>query len=102
MRSTVPRTLIARTRSKSAMSIIFTFERSSLAEAGWRGRARAGEPIPAQQMTPARGLEVDLIQFRVAERADDIDGAEETSAEAKSVRAGSERAEDTEDCGGGL
>ena len=58
--------------------------------------------MPAQQMTPARGLEVDLIQVRVAERAEDIDEVEETSVEVKSVRAGSERAEDTEDCGGGL
>lgn len=58
--------------------------------------------MPAQQMTPARGLEVDLIQVRVAERAEDIDGVEETSVEVKSVRAGSERAEDAEDCGGGL
>src|SRR5208282_1529849 len=73
MRSTVPRRLMARTRSKSAMSIIFTFEGSSLAEAGWRGRARAGEPMPALQMTPARGLEVALIQVRVAERAEDDD-----------------------------
>ena len=94
--------MMARTRSKSAISIIFTFERSSLAEAGWRGRARAGEPMPAQQMTPARGLEVDLIQVRVAERAEDIDEVEETSVEVKSVRAESERTEDTEDCGGGL
>jgi hypothetical protein len=53
-------------------------------------------------MTPARGLEVDLIQVRVAERAEDIDGVEETSVEVKSVRTGSERAEDAEDCGGGL
>jgi hypothetical protein len=41
--------------------------------------------MPAQQMTPARGLEVDLIQVRVAERAEDIDGVEETSVEVKSV-----------------
>jgi hypothetical protein len=84
------------------MSIIFTFEGSSLAEAGWRGRAWAGEPMPAQQMTPARGLEVALIQIRVAERAEDIDRVEETFVEVKRVRAGSERAEDDEDCGGGL
>ena len=58
--------------------------------------------MPAQQMTPARGLEVDLIQVKVAERAEDIDGVEETSVEMKSVRAGSESSEDTEDCGGGL
>jgi hypothetical protein len=58
--------------------------------------------MPAQQMTPARGLEVDLIQVRVAERAEDIDEVEETSVEVKSVRAESERTEDAEDCGGGL
>ena len=57
--------------------------------------------MPALQMTPARGLEVALIQVRVAERAEDIDGVEETFVGVKCVRAGSERAED-DDCGGGL
>jgi hypothetical protein len=58
--------------------------------------------MPAQQMTPASGLEVDLIQTRVAERAEVMDGVEETSVDVNSVRAGSDIAGEGEDCRGGL
>ena len=57
--------------------------------------------MPAQQMTPASGLEVDLIQVKVEERAEAIEGVEETFVDVNSVRAGSEMAEE-EECGGGL
>jgi hypothetical protein len=78
------------------MSIIFTWEGSSLVKAGRRGRARAGAPMPAQQITPASGLEVNLIQARVEERAELIDEVKETFVTINSVRAGSEMADEDE------
>ena len=51
---------------------------------------------------PASGLEVDLIQARVEERAELMEGVEETFVDAKRVREGSEMAAEDEDSGGGL
>ena len=56
-------------------------------------------------MTPASGLEVDLIQAKVEERAELTEGVEETFVDAKRVREGSEIAaeeDEDEESGGGL
>lgn len=58
--------------------------------------------MPAEQMTPASGFEVDLTQARVEERAEVMDGVEETFVQVNSVRAGSETAGEDADCRGGL
>jgi hypothetical protein len=59
-------------------------------------------PMPAQQTIPASGLDVDLIQASVEEIAELIEEVEETSVEVNRVRARSERANEDDDCGGGL
>jgi hypothetical protein len=60
--------------------------------------------MPAQQMTPASGLDVDLVQARVEDSAEAMDGVDETFADVNIVRAGSEMADEDEDedWGGGL
>jgi hypothetical protein len=53
--------------------------------------------MPAQQMTPASGLDVDLVQARVEDSAEAMDGVDETFADVNIVRAGSEMADEDED-----
>ena len=53
-------------------------------------------------MTPASGLDVDLIQERVEETAEVIDGVEETFVDVNNVRLESEMADKDEEFGGGF
>ena len=58
--------------------------------------------MPAQHITPPKGFDVEVIHWRVEDRAAEIDGVEETSVDEKRVRDESERAAHEGEADGGL
>lgn len=99
MRSTVPLRLIARVLSNWAMSMYLTV--SCVTFGGCLGRLRAAVPMPAEQIVPANGFEVDSrIHFKVFWTAFWREAEEETSVLVKRIREESKR--DVASEGGGL